>query len=154
MKEVVPVGIGKFLLRPISLLLDILHCIFLTYWPTILLTTFPWVLGTPRSYTNARLMWIGHVKRRDQCYIGRHSLDKVPSGRKKMRRRRGRPNQILMDCVNRDLRTSGTTEEGWIEENIYHSDPTIKTNLKAPLHDAIRPHGACRLPCTLVNRNV
>ena len=31
-----------------------------------------------------------------------------------------------MDCVNRDLRTSGTTEEGWIEENIYHSDPTIK----------------------------
>ena len=26
--------------------------------------------------------------------------------------------------------------------------------LKAPLHDTIRPHGACRLPCTWVNRNV
>ena len=26
--------------------------------------------------------------------------------------------------------------------------------LKAPLHDAIRPHGSCRLPCTWVNRNV
>ena len=25
---------------------------------------------------------------------------------------------------------------------------------KAPLHDPIRPHGACRLPCTWVNRNV
>ena len=26
--------------------------------------------------------------------------------------------------------------------------------LKAPLHDTIRPHGACRLPCTWDNRNV
>ena len=25
---------------------------------------------------------------------------------------------------------------------------------KAPLHDTIRPHGACRFPCTWVNRNV
>ena len=27
-------------------------------------------------------------------------------------------------------------------------------SLKAPLHDTIRPQGACRLPCTWVNRNV
>ena len=27
-------------------------------------------------------------------------------------------------------------------------------SLKAPLHDTIRPHEACRLPCTWVNRNV
>ena len=26
--------------------------------------------------------------------------------------------------------------------------------VKAPLHDTIRPHGACRLLCTWVNRNV
>ena len=26
--------------------------------------------------------------------------------------------------------------------------------VKAPLHDTIRPHGACRLPCTWVNRSV
>ena len=26
--------------------------------------------------------------------------------------------------------------------------------VKAPLHDAIRPYGACRLPCTRVNRKV
>ena len=26
--------------------------------------------------------------------------------------------------------------------------------VKAPLHDTIPPHGACRLPCTWVNRNV
>ena len=31
---------------------------------------------------------------------------------------------------------------------------TIVAYLKAPLHDTIRPHGACRLPCTWVNRNV
>ncbi len=30
----------------------------------------------------------------------------------------------------------------------------IMVLLKAPLHDTIRPHGACRLPCTCVNRNV
>ena len=29
-----------------------------------------------------------------------------------------------------------------------------KELVKAPLHDTIRPHGACRLPCTWVNRNV
>ena len=30
----------------------------------------------------------------------------------------------------------------------------IRYGLKAPLHDTIRRHGACRLPCTWVNRNV
>ena len=35
----------------------------------------------------ARLMWFGHVKRRDQVYVGRKTLEMVTPGRRK----RGRP---------------------------------------------------------------
>ena len=55
----------------------------------------------------ARLRWIGHVKRRDQDYIGRKTLVIVPFGR----RRRGRPKQRWMDCVYRDMRAIGTTKD-------------------------------------------
>ena len=48
----------------------------------------------------ARLRWFGHVKRRDQEYVGRKTMEMVPSGRRK----RGRPKQRWMDCVNRDMR--------------------------------------------------
>ena len=52
----------------------------------------------------ARLRWFGHVKRRDQDYIRRKTLEMVPPGRRK----RGRPKQRWMDCVNRDMRAIGT----------------------------------------------
>ena len=55
-----------------------------------------------------RLRWFGHVKRRDQEYVGRKTLEMVPPGRRK----RGRPKQRWMDCVNRDMRAIGTTT-GW-----------------------------------------
>ena len=55
---------------------------------------------------NARLRWFGHVKRRDQDYAGRKTLEMVPPGRRK----RARPNQRWMDCVNRDMRAIGTTK--------------------------------------------
>ena len=48
----------------------------------------------------ARLMWFGQVKRRYQDYVGRKTLEMVPPGRRK----RGRPKQLWMDCVNRDSR--------------------------------------------------
>ena len=48
----------------------------------------------------ARLRWFGHVKRRDQDYVGRQTLEMVPPARPK----RGRPKQRWMDCVNRDMR--------------------------------------------------
>ena len=32
----------------------------------------------------ARLRWFGHVKRRDQDYIGRKTLEMVPHGRRKV----------------------------------------------------------------------
>ena len=54
----------------------------------------------------ARLRLFGHVKRRDQEYVGRKTLEMVPPGRRK----RGRPKQRWMDCVNRDMRASGMTK--------------------------------------------
>ena len=55
----------------------------------------------------ARLTWFGHVKRRDQDYAGRKTLEMVQPGRRK----RGRPKQRWVDCVNRDMRAIGTTDE-------------------------------------------
>ena len=52
----------------------------------------------------ARLRWFGHVKRRYQEYVGRQTLEMVPPGRRK----RGRPKQVWMDCVNRDVRAIET----------------------------------------------
>ena len=50
-------------------------------------------------------MWFGHVKRRDQDYVGRKTMEMVPPGR----RRRGRPR--WMDSVNRVMRAIGTTKD-------------------------------------------
>ena len=55
----------------------------------------------------ARLRWFAHVKRRDQDYVGGKTLEMVPPGRRK----RGRPKQRWMDCVNRDMRAIGTTKD-------------------------------------------
>ena len=55
----------------------------------------------------ARLRCFDHVKRRDQDYVGRNTLEMVPP----WRRKRGRPNQRWMDCVNRYMRAIGTTKD-------------------------------------------
>ena len=55
----------------------------------------------------ARLRWFGHAKRRDQEYVGRKTLEMVQHGRRK----RGRPKQRWMHCVNRDMRAIGTTKD-------------------------------------------
>ena len=55
----------------------------------------------------ARLRWFSHVKRRYQEYVGRMTMEMVPPGRRK----RGRPKQRWMDCVNRDMRAIGTTSD-------------------------------------------
>ena len=44
-------------------------------------------------YRKARLGWFGHVKRRDQDYVGRKTLEMVPPGRRK----RGIPKQRWRD---------------------------------------------------------
>ena len=49
-------------------------------------------------------------------FVGRKTLEMVPSGRRK----RGRPKQRWMDCVNRYMRAIGTTKDevhdrtGWM----------------------------------------
>ena len=55
----------------------------------------------------ARLRWVGHVKRRDQDYLGRKTLEMVPPGRRK----RGWPKQRWVDCFNRDMTATGTTKD-------------------------------------------
>ena len=55
----------------------------------------------------ARLRWFGHVKSRYQDYVGRNTLEMVPP----VRRKRGRPTQRWLDCVNRDMRAVGTTKD-------------------------------------------
>ena len=63
----------------------------------------------------ARLRWFGHVKRRDQEYVGRQTLEMVPPGRRK----RGRPKQRWMDCANRDMRAIGTTKDEVHDSTIW-----------------------------------
>ena len=55
----------------------------------------------------ARLGWFGHVKRRDEAYVGRQTLEMVPPGI----RNRGRPKQRWVDCVTRDMIAIGTTND-------------------------------------------
>ena len=58
-------------------------------------------------YRRARLRSFSHVKRRDQEYVGRTTLEMVPPGRRK----RGRQKQRWVDCVNRDMRAIATTKD-------------------------------------------
>ena len=58
----------------------------------------------------ARLRWYsiwGHVKRRDQGYIGKRMLGmRIPG-----RRKRGRPKRRYMDAVGENMRVVGVTED-------------------------------------------
>ena len=54
----------------------------------------------------ARLRWFGHVKSETKT-SSEERLEMVPPGRRK----RGRPKQRRMDCVNRDMRAIGKTKD-------------------------------------------
>ena len=74
------------------------------------------IIGAERR-RKAGLGWFGHVKRRDQDYVQRKTLEMVQTGRRK----RESPKQRWMDCVNRDMRAIRTTKDevhdrtGWGE---------------------------------------
>ena len=55
----------------------------------------------------ARLRWFGHVRRRDEEYVGRKMLEMdLPD-----RRRKGRPKRRFMDAVKEDMQMMGAVEE-------------------------------------------
>ena len=54
-----------------------------------------------------RLRWFGHVKRRDEAYVGRRMLEMDLPGRRK----RGRPKRRYMDVMKEDMIEIGVTEE-------------------------------------------
>ena len=55
----------------------------------------------------ARLRWYGHVKRREETYVGQRMLNLEPPGR----RRRGRPKHRWMDNIRADMLSVGARED-------------------------------------------
>jgi len=59
------------------------------------------VVEVSKKVQERRLQWYGHVKRRDDQYIGNRVLGMEVDGRRK----RGRPKRRWKDCVEEDLMT-------------------------------------------------
>ena len=57
---------------------------------------------------NARLRWYGHVKRREEDYVGKRMMEMAVPGRGK----RGRPRRRWMDLVREDMERVGANREG------------------------------------------
>ena len=53
------------------------------------------------------MQWFGHIKRREEEYVGRRILDVELEGR----RQRGRPKKTWKDCIGEDLRERGLRDE-------------------------------------------
>ena len=61
----------------------------------------------------ARLRWYGHLRRKDDGYIGRRMLRMELPGKRK----RGRPNRRFMYVVKEDMAEVEVTEEGTVDRN-------------------------------------
>ena len=55
---------------------------------------------------NARLRWYGHVKRREEGYVGKTMMEMAVPGRRK----RGRPRRRWMDLAREDMERVGAKE--------------------------------------------
>ena len=60
---------------------------------------------------NAKLRWYGHVKRREEGYVGKTMMEMVVPGRKK----RGRPRIRWMDLAREDMERVGAREGNKID---------------------------------------
>ena len=54
-----------------------------------------------------RLRWFGHVKRREESYLGRRMMRVEIPGK----RRRGRPHRRWIDNLKEDMKKAGVSEE-------------------------------------------
>ena len=61
----------------------------------------------------ARLRWYGHLRRKDDGYIGRRMLRMELPGKRK----RGRPKRRFMDVVKEDMAEVEVTEEDTVDRN-------------------------------------
>ena len=55
---------------------------------------------------NARLRWYGHMKRREESYVGKRMMEMTGPGRRK----RGRPRRRWMDLAREDMDRVGAKE--------------------------------------------
>ena len=62
-----------------------------------------------------RLMWDGHVMRRNQEYVGRKMMEMELPGK----RRRGKPKRIFLDIVKEDMGKVGTKKTDVEDKNIW-----------------------------------
>ena len=68
---------------------------------------------TPEKTREARLRWYGHLRRKDDGYIGRRMLRmELP-----WKRKRGRPKRRFMDVVKEDMAEAEVTEEDTVDRN-------------------------------------
>ena len=65
------------------------------------------VVGFGQKTREARLRLFGHVRRKDDGYIGRRMLRMELPGKRK----RGRPNWLFMNAVREDMAAVEVTEE-------------------------------------------
>ena len=63
-------------------------------------------VGMGDKLRNVRLRWYGHVKRREEDYVGKRMMEMAVPGRRK----RGRPRRRWMDLVREDMERVGARE--------------------------------------------
>ena len=59
-----------------------------------------------RKVRESRLRWYGHVKRRDDAYVGRRVLEMEFPGKRKV----GKPKRRFMDAVQEGMKEDGVNE--------------------------------------------